>query len=97
MTRNLTNGIYMYDANNYNFVTLISVEDNIAIVKDENYNTYKISVDYLYTINEELTNKYGIVICDEHNELDGEYPYYIPIADENAYDFELVHFAMNFS
>jgi hypothetical protein len=87
----------MYDANNYNFVTLISVEDNVAVVKDENYNTYKVGVDYLYTINEELTNKYGIAICDEHNELDGEYPYYIPIADENAYEFELTHFAMNFS
>ena len=97
MTRNLTIGKKMYDAFNYSFVTLISIDNNIAIVKDENYNTYNIVIDYLYAINEELTDKYGIVICDEHNKLEGEYPYYIPIADENAYDFELDHFAVNFS
>jgi hypothetical protein len=49
-----------------------------------------------YLVNEELSEQYGILICDEHNK-DIDYPYYIPIADENAYSIELEHFAEIYS
>ena len=45
----------------------------------------------------ELSNKYGIDICDEHNETMDNYPYYIPIADENAFEIELEHYSFEYA
>lgn len=97
MARTLDFGIVVYDAKNYNNAIVISSNEDITIVRDDNYNSYEVETFYLYVINTDLTNKYGITICDEHNETNGDYPYYIPLADENAYDFELEHFSIMYS
>lgn len=97
MARTLDFGIVVYDAKNYNNVMVISSNEDVTIVRDDNYNHYEVETIYLYVINTDLTNKYGITICDEHNETNGDYPYYIPLADENAYDFELEHFSIMYS
>lgn len=97
MARTLDKGIVAYDAKNYNNVIVVSSNDDITIVRDEYYNNYEVETFYLYIINTDLSNKYGITICDEHNKTNGDYPYYIPLVDENAYDFELEHYSIMFS
>ena len=96
-TRILDKGVMVYDDINYEMVVVISSNENKTIVRDENYNQYETDTNNLYTINNELTDKYGIIICDEHNHTENDYPYYIPIAQENAYEFELEHFSISFS
>lgn len=86
-------GNTIYDAETFNSGVVIGIEDNNVIYRDDNFNTFSTSIENAYKVNDELSVKYGLIICDEHNNLEGEYPYYIPIADENAYDFELEHFS----
>ena len=93
----LKNGVRIYDALNYNEGKVLSSTDNEVTYRDDEFNTHIIPTEYAYSINEELTEKYGILICNEHNQLEGEYPYYIPMADENAYEVELEHFSQMYS
>ena len=93
----LERGMRLYDALNYNEGKVLSVEDNKVTYRDNEFNTHTIPSEYAYAVNEELSNKYGFMICDEHNQLEGDYPYYIPMADENAYEVELEHFALKFT
>lgn len=94
MTLNLNIKDEIYDACNYNSGVVIDIKENGTIIyRDEYYNQHTTNINYTYKVNKELSNKYGYIICDEHNE-DIDYPYYIPHADENAYDFELEHFSV---
>lgn len=101
MARNFYVGQRIYDCNTYCMgkVTEINNTDPIECklkLTDENYNTWWVKAQDAYVVNEELSQKHNIIICDEHDdELD--YPYYIPIADENAYEIELEHFAETYS
>ena len=101
MARNFYIGQRIYDCNTYCMgkVTEINNTDPIECklkLTDENYNTWWVKVQDAYVVSEELSQKHNIIIFDEHdNELD--YPYYIPIADENAYEIELEHFAETYS
>ena len=97
--RTLDIGMKVYDCKNYRFGKIVAVntDNNTYTLKDDDYNQYALADEYVYVVDEELSNKYGITICKEHNQTEGEYPYYIPIADENAYEIELVHFAEMYS
>lgn len=97
MVRILDKGIKVYDAKNYNYAYVVFSNEDKTIVRDDNYNQYEIDTDDLYVINVELSNKYGIDICDEHNETMDNYPYYIPIADENAFEIELEHYSFEYA
>lgn len=94
--RNITIGSRVYDDTNYREGKVVGFENNKVKLTDEDYNTWLVNEENAYLVNEELSEQYGILICDEHNE-DIDYPYYIPIADENAYTIELEHFAEMYS
>lgn len=94
--RNITIGSRVYDDTNYRVGKVVGFENNKVKLTDEDYNTWLVNEENAYLVNEELSEQYGILICNEHNE-DIDYPYYIPIADENAYSIELEHFAEMYS
>lgn len=97
MTRNLNVGDLVYDDKNYTDAVIVEVlDDNKVLLINDNYDKWKVDINYVYSVNKELSNKYNILICDEHNE-DIDYPYYIPIAQENAYEIELEHFSELYS
>lgn len=86
----------VYDALNYNEGVVIEItEDNKVVYLNNDDKFITIPLEYAYMVNEELSQEYGILICIEHNK-DIDYPYYIPIADENAYAIELEHFSMEY-
>lgn len=96
--RNIAIGSNVYDCYSYREGKVKEYDAVNGIVKiiDEYYNSWSVKEEYVYSVNEDLSQQYNIMICDEHNK-DIDYPYYIPIADENAYDFELEHFSQTYS
>ena len=94
--RNIAIGNRVYDDTTYRVGKVVEYNDNIVKLTDEDYNTWLVNEENAYLVNEELSEQYGILICDEHNK-DIDYPYYIPIADKNAYSIELEHFADMYS
>ena len=101
MARKFYCGQRIYDCETYRegkvveIVEVSPIERKLKLV-DENYNHWWVKEQDAYIINEELSKKYNIVICDEHDSY-LDYPYYIPIADENAYEIELEHFSNSYS
>lgn len=83
----------VYDALNYNEGVIVDVKDNTIVYRDNNFNTTIIDDKYAYMIDVDLSNKHNITICIEHNQTNGDYPYYIPIANENCYEDELNDFS----
>ena len=94
--RNIAIGNRVYDDTTYRVGKVVEYNDNMIKLTDEDYNTWLVNEENAYLVNEELSEQYDILICDEHNK-DIDYPYYIPIADENAYGIELEHFAEIYS
>lgn len=65
-------------------------EDSIILLEMEDSGSQnEVYANNVYQIAKDLTDKYGETICYEHNETNGEYPYYVPANDENYYGFEL--------
>ena len=65
--RNITIGSRVYDDTNYRVGKVVGFENNKVKLTDEDYNTWLVNEENAYLVNEELSEQYGILICDEHN------------------------------
>lgn len=97
MNNRLNVGDKIYDANMYEEGTIIEINDDKVVYRDDDFNVCTTNDECAYKINTELTEKYGIVICDEHNYTEQGYEYFIPIADENAFEYELETYSVNYA
>lgn len=89
-------GDKIYDTFNYTEGIVLENNDGVIKYRDNNFNTISSKEKYIYKVNQPLTDKMGIMVCEEFHK-DINYPYYVPIANENCHENDLAYFSRIYS